>query len=79
MNHPPAILSATFRYFKLMDLAHGVTTVRDVGDPDGTILDSRQRIGRGELPGPRIFACGPFIDGEPPVAPGKKMAETQSR
>lgn len=42
-------------------LLAGVTTVRDVGAPLEDILAVRDRIGRGEIPGPRVFASGPFL------------------
>src|SRR5882724_6297619 len=44
-------------------LANGVTGVRDMGgDPD--VLESRRnRIDRGELPGPRLVLAGPFLAG----------------
>ncbi len=51
----------------LLNLAYGVTTVRDVGDADGTgVAGARAGIAAGDFPGPRIFACGPFIDGGQP-------------
>ncbi len=52
--------------FRLLYLAHGVTTVRNTGGGE-TQLRERERIDRGEVAGPRIFACGPLVDGEPPV------------
>jgi len=42
-------------------LLAGVTTVRDVGAPLEDILAVRDRINRGEIPGPRVFASGPFL------------------
>ncbi len=42
-------------------LMAGVTTVRDVGAPLDDILAVRDRVGRGEIPGPRVFASGPFL------------------
>jgi imidazolonepropionase-like amidohydrolase len=50
-------------------LAYGVTTVREVGDADGTTWRSRARIQTGEVPGPRIATCGPVMDGDPPFLP----------
>ena len=43
----------------------GVTTVRDLGAPLEDILDVRRRIERGEIPGPRLFVSGPFIQHAP--------------
>ena len=50
----------------LLFLAHGVTTVRETGDADGTTWSGRRRIAQGKVPGPRIFASGPVLDGDPP-------------
>jgi hypothetical protein len=53
---------------------HGVTTVRDAGDVDGkTVAPLRQFIRDGKIAGPRIFACGPFVDG-----PQKTWENTRS-
>lgn len=52
--------------FRLLYLAHGVTTVRNTGGWKGQ-LDERDRIARGEIAGPRIFACGRLVDGDPPI------------
>lgn len=53
----------------LLFLAHGVTAVREVGDADGTTWRARDRIRAGERPGPRLFCCGPVLDGAPPFLP----------
>ncbi len=45
----------------------GVTTVRDVGAPLEDILAVRDRIARGEIPGPRVFASGPFLQKTAPA------------
>src|SRR5688500_4373380 len=42
-------------------LMAGVTTVRDLGAPLEDIVDVRNRINRGEIPGPRLFVSGPFL------------------
>ena len=42
-------------------LMSGVTTVRDLGAPLSEILAVRKRIANGEIPGPRLFVSGPFI------------------
>jgi cytosine/adenosine deaminase-related metal-dependent hydrolase len=53
----------------LLFLAHGVTTVREVGDADGSTFEARERIQYGLVPGPRLFAAGPVLDGAPPFLP----------
>jgi imidazolonepropionase-like amidohydrolase len=63
-HHPPQNIPVARDLFPLLFLLHGVTTVRDAGDVDGkTVLPLRQAIEKGAMPGPRIFACGPFVDG----------------
>ncbi|MGH9863604.1 MAG: amidohydrolase family protein [Candidatus Acidiferrales bacterium] len=47
-------------------LLAGITTVRDVGAPLEDILAVRDRINRGEIPGPRVFASGPFLQKKAP-------------
>lgn len=46
-------------------LRFGVTTVRDVGNTVGMIMDARQRERRDTLVGPRIVAHGALLDGGP--------------
>jgi len=46
-------------------LQSGVTTVRDLGAPLEEILHVRRRIEKGEIPGPRLFVSGPFIQHRP--------------
>lgn len=45
-------------------LAHGVTSVRDVGSDLQAIKQMRSRIEGSEVPGPRIFFCGPQLNGK---------------
>jgi len=42
-------------------LMHGVTSARDVGAPLEEILELRDRLNRGEIPGPRLFVSGPVL------------------
>jgi imidazolonepropionase-like amidohydrolase len=46
-------------------LMAGVTTARDLGAPLDAILSVKRRIERGEIPGPRLFVSGPFIQHAP--------------
>ncbi len=46
-------------------LEAGVTSARDLGAPLDEILDVKQRIADGEIPGPRLFVSGPFIQRAP--------------
>lgn len=76
VHHPPAFDAAQTHYFALLYLLHGVTTVRDTGNFDGSILETRRQILDGAFPGPRVFACGPILDGDPPIWPNSVAVET---
>ena len=45
-------------------LAHGVTSVRDLGNPIDWILAQRDAIALRKVPGPRIFCAGPGFFGK---------------
>lgn len=46
----------------LLYLAHGVTTLREAGDLDGTAVAAARRLSsEGIHPMPRIVSCGPFV------------------
>ncbi len=51
----------------LLNLASGVTAVRDVGNSNADLAELRGRIERGEVLGPRIAANG-FIEGKSPFS-----------
>lgn len=51
----------------LLNLASGVTAVRDVGNSNADLASLRGRIERGEVLGPRIAANG-FIEGKSPFS-----------
>ncbi|MGH8066892.1 MAG: amidohydrolase family protein [Candidatus Entotheonellia bacterium] len=53
-------------WMELFFLRHGVTTVRDVGNNLDMILTRRQWSQKTGAKQPRIFACGPLIDGPNP-------------
>jgi hypothetical protein len=42
-------------------IANGVTGIRDMGGDLGLLKQRRDRIARGEFPGPRIILAGPFL------------------
>lgn len=46
-------------------LLSGVTTARELGAPLEDILQVKRRIEKGEIPGPRLFVSGPFIQRAP--------------
>ncbi len=42
-------------------LRSGVTFARELGAPLEDVLDVKRRIEKGEIPGPRLFVSGPFL------------------
>ncbi len=54
----PARIAADARARLRSTLRAGVTTVRDLGAPDGIALMLAEEVARGDLPGPRIVAAG---------------------
>jgi imidazolonepropionase-like amidohydrolase len=46
-------------------LLAGVTSARDLGGPLEASLSVRDRISKGEIPGPTMYMSGPFIQHEP--------------
>src|SRR3954452_18986600 len=46
-------------------LMAGVTSARDLGGPLKESIDVRDRINRGDIPGPTLYVAGPFIQHEP--------------
>jgi imidazolonepropionase-like amidohydrolase len=67
VHFPVAALPGEIQLYGLLFLAHGVTAVRDAGSIDRSTLALRRRSRAGDFVGPRVFACGPFLDGDPPA------------
>ena len=63
---PPGNPLKLTSYFMLLNIAHGVTTVRDAADLDGTALAARAQAERDGYPGPRTFYCNAFVSAGPP-------------
>jgi len=57
----------------LRQLSHGVTAFRDPGQWDDKFVELRRMIESDHLKGPRIFTCGPHIDGEHPAYPADSV------
>jgi imidazolonepropionase-like amidohydrolase len=56
------------RYLNAL-LYSGVTTVLDTGNVKPYVIQLRDEIAAGRLPGPRIYCAGPLIDGPDPLWP----------
>lgn len=63
-------------------LAHGITTIMDLGNVTEWILAQKEAVAKGKVKGPRIFCVGASIDGpagDPERAAGASDPETARR
>ena len=76
--HHATAIGGLGSYFSLLFLAHGVTAVRNTGDFDASARDLTMRDAvRADLyPGPRVFRCGPILDGASPLWPASVIVTT---
>jgi hypothetical protein len=66
VHMPPANLLRLTDIFLLQTLRHGITVVRDAGDPDGTATPAALAcIASGALPGPEIHYAYGFVNAAP--------------
>jgi imidazolonepropionase-like amidohydrolase len=64
-TYPPLMESVIMPASARQLLMAGVTSVRDLGGPLKASLSVRDRIRKGEIPGPTLYVSGPFIQHEP--------------
>lgn len=77
VHFPPDVGLRQTELFAFLHLAHGVTTVRDAGDVDGTsTAPARDGVREGRFPGPRVLACGPLVDGPDPIWANSRVIAT---
>jgi Amidohydrolase family len=66
VHMPPANLLRLTDIFLLQTLRHGITIVRDAGDPDGTTTPAALAcVASGALPGPEIHYAYGFVNAPP--------------
>jgi hypothetical protein len=66
VHMPPANLLRLTDLFLLQTLRHGITVVRDAGDPDGTATPAALAcVASGALPGPEIHYAYGFVNSPP--------------
>ena len=64
-TYPPQMESVIMPASARQLLMAGVTSARDLGGPLKASLSVRDRIRKGEIPGPTLYVSGPFIQHEP--------------
>lgn len=70
-KYPPLFESVIMPSSAHQLLMAGVTSARDLGGPLEASINVRDRINRGEIPGPTMYVSGPFIQHQP--YPGTEM------
>ena len=83
-TYPPQMESVIMPASARQLLMAGVTSARDLGAPLKASIAVRERIKKGEIPGPTLYVSGPFIQHEPYpgteyVRWGVKGATTRAR
>jgi len=64
-TYPPLMETVIMPASAKQLLMAGVTSARDLGAPLKAIIAVRDRLRKGELPGPTLYVSGPFIQHEP--------------
>ena len=64
-TYPPLMESVIMPASARQLLMAGVTSARDLGAPLKASIAVRERIRKGEIPGPTLYVSGPFIQHEP--------------
>jgi imidazolonepropionase-like amidohydrolase len=64
-TYPPVMESVIMPASAKQLLMAGVTSARDLGAPLKASIAVRDRIRKGEIPGPTLYVSGPFIQHEP--------------
>ena len=64
-TYPPQMESVIMPASAKQLLMAGVTSARDLGAPLKASIAVRERIKKGEIPGPTLYVSGPFIQHEP--------------
>lgn len=76
VHTPPKIAFGNQELFSLLYLKYGVTSIRDVGQSEKSVAALAKKLNAQELVGPRMYSCGPVIDGNPPGWSFAEVVET---
>ncbi|MBO6634570.1 MAG: amidohydrolase family protein [Parvibaculum sp.] len=76
VHTPPSFIVGNQRLFALMYLRYGVTSVRDVGQSDASVVDFAASLNDGQIVGPYMYRCGPVLEGSPPGWPVARVVDT---
>lgn len=76
IHTPPRLAIGNQRLYSLLYLQYGVTSVRDLGQLDDSLPGLISRIKDGKTLGPRMYRCGPALDGTPAAFQGAVSLQT---
>ena len=76
IHTPPQITFGNQQLFSLLYLKYGVTSIRDTGQSEESVVALAQKLNTQKLAGPRMYSCGPVIDGDPPGWAFSQIATT---
>ncbi len=79
IHTPPKLAIGNQRLFSLLYLKYGITSVRDLGQLDDSLPALINNISKGKIIGPRMYHCGPILDGESPAVPGSIVVHTEQQ
>jgi cytosine/adenosine deaminase-related metal-dependent hydrolase len=78
VHNPPKLAFGNQELFALLHLAHGVTTVRDVGESDDSVVGLAKRLNTGRLIGPSMLRCGRVLESAPLSFGAAQAVETEA-
>lgn len=58
-------------------LMNGVTAIREMGNTQESIFQLREGVNTGKVLGPRMFVCGPILEGNPPLWKGFRVIRSK--
>lgn len=77
IHSPPRLAFGNQELFSLLYIAHGVTSVRDVGAIDDSVGSLVARTNSGQLLGPHMYWCGPVLESQPLSFGAARSVETE--
>ncbi|OGE96446.1 MAG: hypothetical protein A3B10_04620 [Candidatus Doudnabacteria bacterium RIFCSPLOWO2_01_FULL_44_21] len=65
------------RTFLPLFLQYGITAIRETGNYKKEIFSLRDKVNSGKLLGPRMYICGPILEGDPPFWKGFRIVRNK--
>lgn len=65
------------RTFLPLFLQYGITAIRETGSYKKEIFSLRDKVNSGKIFGPRLYICGPILEGDPPFWKGFRVVRNK--